>query len=303
MRKWAMEPPLSSSWVSTPYTNNSRVPSPVLSPWHMSSEPLIWNATSPNLSLPRSRWSVRLSLSLPGGEILAMAEPLLQRNFHPTVIVSGYCKALQKALEVCKQISRVIDIDNIKVSGKEKMGNTSVQLSLAQHLSMLRGILPLQLFLRLSLYSLEPRGHPYFTFPFFSLLLSRNLGRSWPLLSAQSSQLDGVSRWLKWWELCKVADWLTGWLIDWLIDCMCSWLLLLWVSDRLIHWLTDNLIDWLMICVGNWRHAVSAPCSVCPCICVLLSRLFIFSNQSAVAWSVCEHLSSLHEKVLTTGNG
>ena len=45
-----------------------------------------------------------------------MAEPLLQRNLHPTVIVSGYCKALQKALEVCKQISRVIDVDNIKVT-------------------------------------------------------------------------------------------------------------------------------------------------------------------------------------------
>jgi chaperonin GroEL (HSP60 family) len=44
-----------------------------------------------------------------------MAEPLLNRNFHPTVIVSGYCKALQKALEVCAQICRVIDVDNIKV--------------------------------------------------------------------------------------------------------------------------------------------------------------------------------------------
>ena len=50
-----------------------------------------------------------------GGEILGMAEPLLNRNFHPTVIVSGYCKALQKALEVCSQICRVIDVDNIKV--------------------------------------------------------------------------------------------------------------------------------------------------------------------------------------------
>jgi hypothetical protein len=50
-----------------------------------------------------------------GGEILGMAEPLLNRNFHPTVIVSGYCKALQKALEVCAQICRVIDVDNIKV--------------------------------------------------------------------------------------------------------------------------------------------------------------------------------------------
>ena len=56
-----------------------------------------------------------------GGEILAMAEPLLNRNFHPTVIVSGYCKALQKALEVCKQISRVIDVDNIKVRAMKLM--------------------------------------------------------------------------------------------------------------------------------------------------------------------------------------
>ena len=46
---------------------------------------------------------------------MGMAEPLLNRNFHPTVIVSGYCKALQKALEVCSQICRIIDVDNIKV--------------------------------------------------------------------------------------------------------------------------------------------------------------------------------------------
>jgi T-complex protein 1 subunit gamma len=36
----------------------------------------------------------------------------LNRNFHPTIIVSGYGKALQKALDVIKQISRVIDIHN-----------------------------------------------------------------------------------------------------------------------------------------------------------------------------------------------
>jgi len=42
-----------------------------------------------------------------------MAEPLLERNFHPTVIVSGYGKALQMALDTCKRISRVIDINNI----------------------------------------------------------------------------------------------------------------------------------------------------------------------------------------------
>ena len=43
---------------------------------------------------------------------MAMAEPLLERNFHPTIIVSGYYKALQKALDVCKSISRKIDIKN-----------------------------------------------------------------------------------------------------------------------------------------------------------------------------------------------
>ena len=48
-----------------------------------------------------------------GGEILAMAEPLLERNFHPTVIVSGYGRALQCALETCKRISRIIDVNNV----------------------------------------------------------------------------------------------------------------------------------------------------------------------------------------------
>jgi len=41
---------------------------------------------------------------LVGGEILAVAEPLLERNFHPTVIVSGYLKALQ----VCSEESNLL---------------------------------------------------------------------------------------------------------------------------------------------------------------------------------------------------
>ena len=41
-----------------------------------------------------------------------MAEPLLERNFHPTVIVSGYGKALQCCLETLKKISKVIDVNN-----------------------------------------------------------------------------------------------------------------------------------------------------------------------------------------------
>jgi T-complex protein 1 subunit gamma len=37
---------------------------------------------------------------------------LLSRNFHPTVIVTGYTRALQTALDTCAKISRTIDIDN-----------------------------------------------------------------------------------------------------------------------------------------------------------------------------------------------
>ena len=53
------------------------------------------------------------SVIILSGEILAMAEPLLERNFHPTVIVKGYNQALQKSLEVCKQICRTIDVNNM----------------------------------------------------------------------------------------------------------------------------------------------------------------------------------------------
>jgi T-complex protein 1 subunit gamma len=52
------------------------------------------------------------SVIILSGEILAIAEPLLNRNFHPTVIVSGYGKGLMKALETLKKIARVIDVNN-----------------------------------------------------------------------------------------------------------------------------------------------------------------------------------------------
>lgn len=47
-----------------------------------------------------------------GGEILSIAEPLLERNFHPTVIVRGFLRALQTALDTCNKISRTIDVNN-----------------------------------------------------------------------------------------------------------------------------------------------------------------------------------------------
>lgn len=52
------------------------------------------------------------SVIILGGEMLAMAEPLLARNFHPTVIVSGYNTALQMALDACKEIAKTIDIND-----------------------------------------------------------------------------------------------------------------------------------------------------------------------------------------------
>lgn len=52
------------------------------------------------------------SVIILSGEILAAAEPLLERNFHPTIIVSGYLKALQTALDTCSKISRTIDVNN-----------------------------------------------------------------------------------------------------------------------------------------------------------------------------------------------
>lgn len=50
------------------------------------------------------------SVIILSGEILSMAEPLLQRNFHPTVIVSGYGKALQKALDTLQAISKTVEV-------------------------------------------------------------------------------------------------------------------------------------------------------------------------------------------------
>eukprot|EP01031_Cornospumella_fuschlensis_P004993 gene4993-6243_t len=53
------------------------------------------------------------SVIILSGEMLSIAEPLLEKNFHPTVIVSGYMKALQTALDTCNKICRKVDIDNL----------------------------------------------------------------------------------------------------------------------------------------------------------------------------------------------
>jgi thermosome len=46
------------------------------------------------------------------GELLKKAEELLDQNIHPTVIVSGYRKAAQKAMETINKIAIQVDIDD-----------------------------------------------------------------------------------------------------------------------------------------------------------------------------------------------
>jgi T-complex protein 1 subunit gamma len=44
--------------------------------------------------------------------MLAVAEPLLGRNIHPTVITAGYYSALQKVCEYCEKVARKVDVQN-----------------------------------------------------------------------------------------------------------------------------------------------------------------------------------------------
>jgi thermosome len=46
------------------------------------------------------------------GELLKKAEELLDQNIHPTIVVSGYRKAAQKAMETINEISIPVDIDD-----------------------------------------------------------------------------------------------------------------------------------------------------------------------------------------------
>ena len=46
------------------------------------------------------------------GEMLAVAEPLLGRNIHPTIITAGYYSALQKVCEYCERVARKVDVQN-----------------------------------------------------------------------------------------------------------------------------------------------------------------------------------------------
>ncbi|HVP92567.1 MAG TPA: thermosome subunit beta, partial [Acidobacteriota bacterium] len=46
------------------------------------------------------------------GELLKRAEELLDQNIHPTILVSGYRKAAQKAIDIINKISTPVDIED-----------------------------------------------------------------------------------------------------------------------------------------------------------------------------------------------
>lgn len=50
------------------------------------------------------------SVIILAGEMLILAEPLIRDHLHPTVIVQGYNRALQEALEICEKIALKIDV-------------------------------------------------------------------------------------------------------------------------------------------------------------------------------------------------
>eukprot|EP00392_Amoebophrya_sp_AT5.2_P010626 g10691.t1 len=54
------------------------------------------------------------SVIILAGEMLSVAEPLLEKNIHPTVIVQGYLKALEDSLKLLEQIAIPIDASNKK---------------------------------------------------------------------------------------------------------------------------------------------------------------------------------------------
>jgi thermosome len=71
------------------------------------------------------------------GELLRKAEELLAQNIHPTVIVNGYRKAVDKAMEALAKLAITVDLDDLetlkKVSmtsmGSKAVGNARSHLS------------------------------------------------------------------------------------------------------------------------------------------------------------------------------
>ncbi|MCX8181132.1 MAG: thermosome subunit, partial [Thermofilaceae archaeon] len=59
------------------------------------------------------------------GELIKEAEKLLEKNIHPTVIISGYKKALERAEEVLRKMAVKVDIDDYDTL--KKVATTSMR--------------------------------------------------------------------------------------------------------------------------------------------------------------------------------
>merc|ERR1719316_138314 len=49
------------------------------------------------------------SVIILAGEMLSVAEPLLEKNIHPTLIVAGYMKALEDSLQIMSSMAYQVD--------------------------------------------------------------------------------------------------------------------------------------------------------------------------------------------------
>ena len=63
------------------------------------------------------------------GELLSKAEELIDKNIHPTIIIDGYRKAAEKALETLEKIAIPVDLksqDYLKKAATTSMGSKIV---------------------------------------------------------------------------------------------------------------------------------------------------------------------------------
>ena len=68
------------------------------------------------------------SVIILSGEMLAVAQPFLNKELHPTQIVQAYYKALDFALGVMGKIARVIDTDNMDEVTEARAGKVCVRV-------------------------------------------------------------------------------------------------------------------------------------------------------------------------------
>jgi thermosome len=66
------------------------------------------------------------------GELLAKAEELIGKNIHPTIIIDGYKKAMEKALEILDKIAIPVDLNSTEYLRKAAMTSMASKL-VAEH--------------------------------------------------------------------------------------------------------------------------------------------------------------------------